>query len=136
MEQPGAAPRPAYASEILLRLAPPDTPEDRLMLAVMLDAVALLREHAAGVCPHPRRVVSDTARWFASADETWPLSFVNVCRGLGLDPAALRASLERELADLGARAVLGDERAEVVPLRTLAASGRGHRGRQAASPRT
>src|SRR5262249_41430181 len=33
---------PPCASETLLRLAPPKTPEDRLMFAVLLDAVALL----------------------------------------------------------------------------------------------
>src|SRR5262249_1860140 len=70
---------PPYASETLLRLAPPETPEDRLMLAVLLDGVALLREHATGVRPHRQRVVSDTARWFASDDDGWALSFANIC---------------------------------------------------------
>jgi hypothetical protein len=54
---------PPYASETLLRLAPPATPEDRLMLAVLLDAVTLLREHATGVRPHLQRLAADTARW-------------------------------------------------------------------------
>jgi len=44
---------PPYASETLMRRALPETPEDRLMFAVLLDAVALLREHATGVRPHP-----------------------------------------------------------------------------------
>src|SRR5262245_9955682 len=96
---------PTYASETLLRLAPPEQPEDRLMLAVLLDAVALLREHATGVCPHGPRLVSSTVRWFADADEGWPLSFVNVCRTLGLDHATLLAGLRHELSDLGAPAL-------------------------------
>ena len=108
---------PPYASETLLRLAPPETPEDRLMLAVLLDGVALLREHATGVRPHRQRVVSDTARWFASDDDGSPLSFARICFGLGLDAPTLRGGLERELTDLGARALLRPGCAEVIPLR-------------------
>jgi len=108
---------PRYASETLLRFTAPSDPEDRLMLAVLLDAVALLREHATGVRPQRARLVSDTARWFASEDGDWPLSFVNICRVLGLDGPALRAGLERELTDLGARALLRPGHAEVVVLR-------------------
>ena len=110
-------PPPSYASETLLRLAPPETPEDRLMIAVLLDAVALLREHATGLRPHRQRVVSDTARWFASDDDGWALSFANICLGLGLDAPTLRGGLERELTDLGAQALLRLTCAEVIPLR-------------------
>jgi len=108
---------PPYASERLLRLQPPQTAEDRLMLAVLLDAVALLREHATGVRPHLQRLVADTARWFASDDAGSPRSFANICRGLGLDAATPRDGLERELTDLGARALLRPQCAEVIPLR-------------------
>jgi hypothetical protein len=89
MEQTPSAPIPPYASEILLRLQTPGCPEDRLMLAVVLDAVAVLRECATGVYPHVSRLVTSTARWFTSADESWPLSFVNVCRTLGLGAPTL-----------------------------------------------
>ena len=108
---------PPYASETLLRLAPPETLEDRLMFAVLLDAVALLREHATGLRPHRQRVVSDTARWFASDDDGSPLSFARICLGLGLDVPTLRGGLERELMDLGARALLRPRYAELIPLR-------------------
>jgi hypothetical protein len=115
MEHTASDPLPPYASETLLRLTPPGCPEDRLMLAVLLDAVAVLRERATGVCPHATRLVSSTGRWFASADESWPLSFVNVCRTLGLDPGPLREGLRRELADLGAHDLLDLAGARVVP---------------------
>jgi hypothetical protein len=108
-------PPPPYASETLLRLQPPNCPEDRLMLAVLLDGVAVLREHATGVYPHASRLVMSTGKWFTSPDESWPLSFVNVCRTLGLDPGVLRDGLRRELGDLGARALLDPPASRVVP---------------------
>src|SRR5262249_30116807 len=128
--------QPAYASETLLRLASPRRPEDRLMLAVLLERVALLREHASGVSPHAPRLVSSTARWFAVADEGWPLSFVNVCRTLGLDPNVLRGGLQRELADLGARGLLDPPRPSVVPLRPATPSSSSVRRRHAAPSRS
>jgi hypothetical protein len=112
--EPPTATLPPYASETLLRLPPPGCPEDRLMLAVLLDAVAVLRERATGVYPHPMRLVASTARWFNALDESWPLSFVNVCRALGLDAATVRAGLERELADLGGRSLLEPSAAKIV----------------------
>jgi len=108
-------PPPPYASETLLRLQTPTCPEDRLMLAVLLDGVAVLREHATGVNPHTPRLVVSTGKWFTSPDESWPLSFVNVCHTLGLDPAGLRDGLRRELADLGARGLLDPPASRVVP---------------------
>jgi hypothetical protein len=108
-------PPPPYASETLLRLQTPTCPEDRLMLAVLLDGVAVLREHATGVHPHASRLVASTGKWFMSPDESWPLSFVNVCHTLGLEPAVIRDGLRRELADLGARGLLDPPTPRVVP---------------------
>jgi len=133
MERPDPTLEAPYASETLLRLAQPRRPEDRLMLAILLDGVALLREHATGLCPHAPRLVSTTVRWFAVADESWPLSFVNVCRTLGLDPAMLRSGLVRELTDLGAVALLDPQRPSVVPLRPVAPAASAARRRHAAS---
>jgi hypothetical protein len=124
---------PPYASETLMRLALPETPEDRLMFAVLLDAVALLREHATGVRPHSQRLVSDTARWFASDDDGSPLSFARICLGLGLDVPTLRGGLERELTDLGARALLRPRYAELIPLRASPVGARWLRERAARS---
>jgi hypothetical protein len=101
------------------------------MLAVLLDAVALLREHATGVRPHLPRLVSDTARWFASDDDGSRLSFTNICLGLGLDAPTLRGGLERELTDLGAGALLRPGRAEVIPLRASPVGTRALRERAA-----
>jgi hypothetical protein len=95
-------PPPAeLASEIILKLPEPRSAEDRLMLAVLADAVALLREHAYGQERHSRQLLRDTLGWFDSEDVDWPLSYRNVCLALGLDPAGLRAALQRELEAAG-----------------------------------
>ena len=133
MDRSEPKPDPTYASETLMRLPPPKRPEDRLMLAILLDGVALLREHATGLCPHAPRLVSTTVRWFAVDDEEWPLSFVNVCRTLGLEPEVLRGGLQRELTDLGAVALLDPQRPSVVPLRAVPQAGPVARRRHAAS---
>ncbi|MCW5892402.1 MAG: hypothetical protein KIT14_17915 [bacterium] len=91
------APATEFASEIILKLPEPRSAEDRLMLAVLADAVALLREHAYGQERHSRQLLRNTLGWFESDDVDWPLSFRNVCGALGLDPLGLHAALEREL---------------------------------------
>jgi hypothetical protein len=98
MTQSATAPDQCFASEMLLHLDEPRVPEDRLMLAVLLDAVALLREYAFGTHPHSRRTVMDTLGWFASDDASWPLSFHNVCVVLGIEVDRFREALDRELA--------------------------------------
>lgn len=98
MSRSATAPGRGFASELLLQLDEPRIPEDRLMLAVLLDAVALLREYAFGTHPHGRRIVMDTLGWFASDDASWPLSFHNVCVGLDIDRDQFRDALDRELA--------------------------------------
>ena len=84
---------------------------------MLLDAVAVLREHVTGVSPHDAQLIASTVRWFTVPDDAWLFSFANVCRALGLDPAELRAALSTELADLGARGLLAPPRPRVVPLR-------------------
>ncbi len=107
---------PAPASEGLLALTPPTEPEDRLMLAVLLDAVAVLREHATGACFHDRELVAATVNWFLIQDTDWPLSFPKVCETLGLDAPQLLAALRTELTELGAKTLLSPQRPRVVPL--------------------
>ena len=86
------------------------------MLAVLLDAVAVLREQASGVCPHDRESVEATVHWFLVKDDVWPLSFATVCEALGLDVAECIAALRFELAELGAPGLLKPPRPRVVPL--------------------
>ena len=50
------------------------------------------------------RLALEADAWFSSEDERWPFAFVNVCRALGLDPAAIRRAL-RDSSDRAAPGV-------------------------------
>lgn len=61
------------------------------MAAVLEDAMDVFRHPAR----HRRRQLRETETWLRSDDRSWLFSFVRVCETLGLDPHAVRASLER-----------------------------------------
>jgi len=69
------------------------TPERRLMVAVLADALRTSQKYAGrhGRCDQP--MVAEVEGWFASDDTSWLFSFVSVCERLGLDPGYLRSRL-------------------------------------------
>ena len=71
-----------------IRQQEPMRPEQRLMLAVLEDAVRTYWETEAAPDRVQRREVDE---WFASDATGWPFSFANVCRALGLDAVQIRA---------------------------------------------
>jgi hypothetical protein len=88
------------ASTEISQLAQPDLfrmriaePERRLLLAVLVDAIVCLQRRAA-LPPGPRRAqLDESERWVRSNSRSWPISFVNVCEGLGLAHEPLRRAL-------------------------------------------
>jgi hypothetical protein len=78
----------------------PLSPEQRLMAAVLEDAINIRRRGPRAAGRRARPLYAEVRRWFASDDTTWPFSFVNVCHGLGLEPTAVRS---------GAHVLDGDE---------------------------
>ncbi len=62
------------------------------MAAVLDDAMEVYRHPRA----NRRRLLRDTEAWLRSDDRSWLFSFVRICETLGLDPHAIRASLEQE----------------------------------------
>lgn len=69
------------------------TPTRRLMAAVLEDAFRELA-HPSGGSPRARTRRCDEIRaWFASDDDSWPFSFVNVCDALGIAATRLREQL-------------------------------------------
>jgi hypothetical protein len=70
-------------------------PEKRLMVAVLKDALFVLRRCQAAEGPSAQRQVRDTEAWFASHDRSWPFAFERICEELGLDPDHVRAGVRR-----------------------------------------
>ncbi len=68
------------------------TPECRLMVAVLQDAMKCMKWHDVG--DHGERLLSLQAkRWFFAVDGNRPYSFLWICRGLELDSEAVRLRL-------------------------------------------
>jgi hypothetical protein len=71
------------------------TPEQRLMAAVLEDAVReLVRPGGTWYGARARRR-AEAEMWFESDDVAWPFSFVNVCEALDLDPRDVRSHVGR-----------------------------------------
>lgn len=68
--------------------------EERLMLAILKDAVECIERYRSG-CRACSRPEHDAALiWMRTRDHTWPFSFDNICAELDLNPERLRSSLE------------------------------------------
>jgi hypothetical protein len=70
-------------------------PEKRLMLAVLEDAVGTFQKYVNARDRRAQALFAETEDWFASADDEWPYSFVNICNALGLEADFLRGGLWR-----------------------------------------
>jgi len=68
-------------------------PEQRLMLAVLADAVTVFQRYAGGSTTRARRRFAEAAEWFLSTEDESPFSFTNVCDALALDPDYIRRGL-------------------------------------------
>jgi len=69
-------------------------PEKMLMMAVLEDAVYIVREKKRRTC-NQRVCYKETLQWFAcggSSDS--PFSFLNLCLALDLDPGAVRKACD------------------------------------------
>ncbi|HYC54955.1 MAG TPA: hypothetical protein VEL28_08445 [Candidatus Binatia bacterium] len=71
------------------------TAENRLMLAVLEEALATFRLGVTSDRPLRRKRYFEVARWFASSDNDWLFSFESICTSLGMDPDYLRAGLRQ-----------------------------------------
>jgi hypothetical protein len=71
-----------------------DRGEERLMLAVLKDAVECIERYRHEYGARSRATYDDALRWVRGNDRTWLFSFENVCLGLSLDPSRLRSLLD------------------------------------------
>jgi hypothetical protein len=66
------------------------TSEQRLMLAVLADAINLVQEGHRSISPRKRSSFSEAKNWIFQSGVRCPLSFENVCDALAIDADALR----------------------------------------------
>lgn len=82
---------PGEGMSLADRLA--ESGELRLMLAIFLDAVSILRRWENPESTVSRRIMRETVRWIMSSDTLWLYSFESVCMHLDADPARVRRTL-------------------------------------------
>jgi len=75
--------------------------EQRLVLAILEDAINCYRKHAFALDRHGQRLFRETEEWVMS-DERVPFSFVYICEVLDIDIEYLRTGLRRWRAHDGA----------------------------------
>lgn len=87
-------PSPILATQLHRRQEPDHSPEMRLAIAVLDDAV-----RSVTVSSDRRRVRPSSPEflraraWILDDNREWPFAFTNLCEMLGLDPGAVRQSL-------------------------------------------
>ena len=76
--------------------------EQRLMLAILADAVNILREYRISPNPDKRNSFNEASSWiFAKGIFTSSLSFDHVCEALGFDAESLRRRLSESVSEHG-----------------------------------
>jgi len=75
--------------------APRPSGEERLMLAVLEEALDTFRANLHATTRAEQLLFFRAEQWFGSNETAWPFSFVNICEALRLDVGGLRARLAR-----------------------------------------
>jgi hypothetical protein len=68
-------------------------PEEKLMLAVLDDAIACFQKYAFARDRKGKVLFQEAEEWVQATNHDWPFSFVNVCEILGFAPDYLRQGL-------------------------------------------
>lgn len=68
-------------------------PEQRLMLAVLEDAVQCFQKHLLASSAKGRLLFAEAEAWFSESDSVGVFSFENVCAELGITPICFRKRL-------------------------------------------
>lgn len=69
------------------------TGEQRLMAAILEDAIAVCSKATQPNTSKGRTLLRETLRWVRSNDRTWVFSFLRICETLDLEPSAIRRGL-------------------------------------------
>jgi hypothetical protein len=90
------------------------TGEQRLMCAIIEDAVDVYQKHAAAADGLHRALFEDAERWIECEDRSWIYAFETICDYLGLDSAYVRRGLRAWKARARSEATTPAPVAEVV----------------------
>ena len=71
------------------------SPRNRLMLAVLEEALVTFQRGLTSARVEQRKLLHDVERWVASEDTDWPFSFENICGCLRIDANYVRRGLRR-----------------------------------------
>ena len=74
-------------------------PEEKLMLAVLTDAIECFQKYISAKSRRGRKIFAEADSWIMSRDDLSLFSFVHVCEALDLAPSYLRIGLMRWRAD-------------------------------------
>ena len=69
------------------------TPETRLLLAVLEEALNTRQRHLASTDPRSRTALAEVEAWFRSDDAGQLCDFVAICNALEIEPTWMRARL-------------------------------------------
>jgi len=69
-------------------------PEERLMVAVLEDAIDCLRRYRRSKAAHGQQLFREAQEWIASRQSSWLFSFERICTTLDLDPCRVRRVAE------------------------------------------
>ena len=70
-------------------------PRNRLMLAVLEEALVTFQRGLDSRKAEQRRHFHEVDRWVSSDDTDWPFSFENICSCLRIDPDYIRGGLRK-----------------------------------------
>lgn len=70
-------------------------PEEKLMFAVLTDAVECFQKHIGASSRRCRALFNEADAWITSRDSHWPFSFEHICSMLDINPSYLRLGLAR-----------------------------------------
>jgi hypothetical protein len=79
--------------------------EQRLMAAVLEDAITVYSRPDVPKASKARQLLRETERWLRSNDRTWTFSFLRVCEVLGLEPSAIRRRLRQRRDEQATRPI-------------------------------
>jgi hypothetical protein len=67
--------------------------EEKLMFAVLTDAIECFQKYLGASSRRSRRLFSEAAAWIECRDSSWPYSFENICEVLNINANYLRLGL-------------------------------------------